>query len=305
MKRGALRLVLIASLLGALCVWAVVLSMGPRVRARNASNRLVERAQELAEQGDRSTSRQLVDQSLALDKSNPRARRELAMHLIAEGRDELALAELRWVAVAQRTDSGAARELAARLSIMGDRDGAINWLREAVSRDPRNGLAYVDLARCLMEVGETADGLPIAEEAVALSPRLQSAHLVLGWGRWQSGDLSGALAALDEALRLRPSDVAALLAASAVSGELGHRDSAIGYARRAVTADPQREGSWLVLARALAAAGQAVEAHDALARARSLEAADPLPPGSTGVNGGRQHIETPDDQETRNDLPRN
>lgn len=304
MKRRALHLALIASVLGALCVWAVVLSMGPRVRARKASNRLVERAQALAGEGNRWASRQLVDQALALDESNSRAHRELAMHLIAEGRDELALAELRWVAMAQPTDSGAARELAARLSIMGDRDGAINWLREAVSRDPRNGLAYVDLARCLMEVGETADGLPIAEEAVALSPRLQSAHLVLGWGRWQSGDLSGALAALDEALRLRPSDVDALLAASAVSGELGYQDSAIGYARRAVTADPQRERSWLVLARALAAAGQTVEAHEALSRARSLDSTNPLLRGSTGVNGGEQHIEPPDDQETRYNLPR-
>ncbi len=304
MKRRALHLALIASVLGALCVWAVVLSMGPRLRARKASNRLVERAQELAGEGNRWASRQLVDQALALDQSNPRARRELAMHLRAEGRREAALAELKRVAVAQPTDSGAARELAALLSVMGDGEGAIHWLREAVKREPKNGLAYVDLARCLMEAGEVADGLRAAEEAVLLSPRLRSAQLVLGWARWRSGDLSGARAALDEALRLRRNDVDALLAAAAVSSELGLGDSALGYARRAVAADPQRARTWLVLAGVLAATGRTAEAHDALARARSLEPTDPLPPGSTGVNGGRQHIEPPDDQETRYNLPR-
>ncbi len=305
MKRRALHLALIASLLGALCVWAVVLSMGPRVRARKASNRLVERAQELAGKGNRWASRQLVDQALALDQSNPRARRELAMHLIAKGHRQPALEELRRVAADQPTDSGAARELAGLLSVMGDGEGAIHWLREAVKREPKNALAYVDLARCLMQAGEVADGLRAAEEAVLLSPRLHPAQLVLGWARWRSGDLAGARAALDEALRLRHSDVAALLASAAVSSELGLGDSALGYARRAVAADPQGARTWLVLARVLAATGRTAEAHEALSRARSLDSTDPLLRGSTGVNGGRQHIEPPDDQETRYDLPRN
>jgi len=257
--------------------------MGPRVRARNASNRLVERAQELAGEGNRWASRQVVNQALDADKTNPRARRELAMHLIAEGHRQPALEELRRVAADQPTDAGAARELAALLWMTGDRESAISSLREAVKREPKNALAYVDLAHCLTEIGDVPGGLRSAEQAVALSPRLRTAQLVLGRARWRSGDLAGARAAFDEALRLRPSDVAALLGAAAVSSELGLGDSALEYARRAVTADPHSARTWLVLARVLAATGRTTEADEALSRARSLQPPAPtssrhLPP---------------------------
>jgi len=258
-----------------------MLSMGPRIRARNASNRLVERAQELGGKGDRRGSRQLVDQALEVDRSNPRARRELAMHLIAEGRSKAALEEMRRLAEEQRTDSGAARELAALLWMTGDREGSIRWSREAVKREPQSGLAYVNLAHCLIEAGEVGGGLRAAEEAVALSPRLQSAQVVLGRALWRSGDRAGAQAAFHEALRLRPSDVTALLGAAALSSELGFGESAVGYARRAVTVDPQNARAWLILARTLSATGRTAEAEEALARARSLEAAHPVGPPAT------------------------
>ncbi len=281
MKRRALHLALIASALGAVCVWLVVLSMGPRMKARDASNRLVERAQELGGAGDRQGSRQLVDQALEVDEGNPRARRELAMHLIAEGRRTPALEEMRRLGEEQRTDPGAARELASLLWMTGDREGAVQWFREAVKRDPQNGLAYVTLAHCLIEAGEVADGLGAAEEAVALSPRLQPAQVVLGRALWLSGDLAGARAAFDEALRLRPSDVTALLGAAAASSQLGFGDSAVAYAQRAVTIDPQNASAWLVLARTFAATGRTVEAEEALSRARSLEAAQRAGPPAT------------------------
>ena len=278
MRRRALHLALTASVLGAFCAWGVVLGMGPRLRARDASNRLIDRAQELASDGDRTTSRRLVDEVLEADPTNARARRELAMHFVAEGRREPALAELKRVAVEQTKDSGAARELAALLAVSGDIDGAMSWLREAIERDPENALAYVDLSRCLMEIGEVPDGLRAAEKAVALAPRLQPARLAVGRGRWLSRDLTGALSAFEEALELRPGDVTALLAAAAVSGELGHGDSALRYARQAATADPQNPRTWMVLAGVLASVGRSAESHEALARARSLEAAPPAGP---------------------------
>lgn len=273
MRRRVLHFTLIASVLGSLCVWGAVLSMGPRVRAREASDELVVRAQELAAEGDRVASRELVEEALVVDESNPRARRELAMHVIAKGDYKAAAEELRRIATEQGEDSGAARELAALLSLMGDEEGAVDWSREAVKRDPRSGLAYVGLSHCLMEIGSAEAGLRAAEEAVALSPRMHSARLVLGWARWQSRDLAGSREAFDEAAQLRPSDVTALLAAAAVSSELGLGDSAIGYARRAVTVDGQSARAWLILARVLAATGQSAAADEALARARSLDAA--------------------------------
>lgn len=278
MRRRALHLALIASVLGAFCAWGVVLGMGPRLRARDASDRLIDRAQELASEGDRTASRTLVDEALEADPTNARARRELAMHLIAEGRREPALAELKRVAVEQTEDSGAARELAALLAVTGDIDGAMSWLREAIERDPENALAYVDLSRCLVEIGEVPDGLRAAEKAVALAPRLQRAWLAVGRGRWLSRDLTGALSAFERALELRPGDVTALIAAAAVSGELGHGDSALRYARQAVTIDPENPRTWMVLAGVFAAAGRTAESHEALAHARSLEAAQAAQP---------------------------
>lgn len=284
-----------ASVLGALCAMAIVVSMGPRVRARNVSDRLVARAQELAGQGNRSASRQLVDEALTVDPDNWRARRELAMQMIAEGRLRPAVEELRRAAVAQPTDGGAARELAHLLHMTGDKGGALQWLREAVRRDPKNGFAYVDLALCLMEAGEVADGLSAAEEAVRASPRLHAAQLVLGRALWASGDPAGARAAFDEALLLRPRDVDTLLAAVAVSTELGLEDSALGYARRAVTTDPESARTWLVLAGVLAATGRAVEADEALSRARSLDPTTPLFQRSAGANGrGRRPASHPE-----------
>jgi tetratricopeptide (TPR) repeat protein len=247
--------------------------MIPRLRARHASDRLVDRAQEASGRGDRWASRQLVEEALDLDRKNPRARRELAMHLVVEGRRELALHELRYVAEAKRRDSGAARELAALLWTTGDREGALRWVREALRRDPKSGLARVDLAHCLLATGDVVNALSAAEQAVALYPRLRSAWQALGVARWQSGDLTGARAALDEALLLRPNDVPTLLAAAEVSNQLASWDSAVAYARRAVSADPQSASSWFVLAQLLAATGHSIEADEALARARTLDAA--------------------------------
>jgi tetratricopeptide (TPR) repeat protein len=286
MTRWALRLAVIASLLGAISVWAVVLGMAPRIRARKVSNGLVDRAQQLSSQGESFASRLLVDQALAADESNPRARRELAMHLVARGHRERALEEMRRVAAAQPDDSGAARELAYLLWEMDDREAAIDWLREAMRREPHNGQTYVDLAHCLLATEDVSGALHVAEEAAARYPRPRFAFRVLGLARWRSGDLAGAREAFDESLRLRPREVATLLAAADVLEELGLRDDAIGYARRAVTADPQSALAWFVLGQLLAAAGQEVEAREALARARSLSAAQSSTNSETGKETG-------------------
>jgi tetratricopeptide (TPR) repeat protein len=240
-------------------------------RRRAASDRLLEKAGRRAARGDATGARLLVDQALALDPDSPRARRERAMHLIANRQFDAAAAELRQVAAERRTDAGAAHEMAELLSLKGDREGALHWLRESVRRDPDSGLGHVDLAHCLMETGDREGALREAEKAVALAPRLQSARLALGVARWRAGDLVGARTALDEALRLRPADLTALLCAAQVAGELGSKEANASYARRAVAAHERSAEAWLTLAQALAAMGRRAEADRALAHARSLE----------------------------------
>jgi tetratricopeptide (TPR) repeat protein len=270
MKRWGLRLLLIACLVGALSTWAAALRMRPELEAREASDRLVDEAQEESARGDRDASRQLVEEALKIDAENLRAHRELAMHLIGEGDRDRALRKLQRVAEAKREDPGAARELAALLWTMNDRTGAVRWLREAVRRDPKSGLALVDLAQCLAETGDAAGAIEAAEEAVLLYPRWQAAWQAFVVALRQSGDLAGAREALDRALRLRPHDIGLLMTAADISHGLGQQAAAIDYARRAVAADPQSGLAWYVLGQVLLAAGEEAEAREALARAQSL-----------------------------------
>ena len=271
MRRRALQLALVASIVGAVAAWSGILGVVRETRRSAASDRLLEKAGRRATRGDATGARLLVDQALAADPDSPRARRERAMHLIAKRQFDAAAAELRQVAAARRADAGAAHEVAELLSLKGDREGTVLWLREALKRDPKDGLTQVDLARCLIEMEDTAGALRAAEKAVALAPRLQSARVALGVARWRAGDLVGAQTALDEALRLRPADLTALLCAAQVAGELGSKEASVAYARRAVAAHKQNAEAWLALAQALAAMGRRDEADRALARARSLE----------------------------------
>jgi tetratricopeptide (TPR) repeat protein len=269
--RHLLRLVLIASVVGAVLAWVGVLRVAEEARRRAASDRLLEKAGRLATRGDATGARLLVDQAVAADPDSPRARRELAMHLIAKRQFDAAAAELRRVAAARPGDAGAAHEMAELLSLKGDRQNTVWWLRETLRRDPKDGLTQVDLSRCLIEAGDTGGAIRAAEKAVALAPRLQSAWLALGMARWKAGDPASARAALDEALRLRPTDLPTLLCAAQVSAELGSRQASADYARRAVAAHAQSAEAWLTLADALAAMGRQTEADKALARARALQ----------------------------------
>jgi hypothetical protein len=78
MRRRALQALLLASGLGSVSVWVVILSMAPHARAREAANRLVDTAQELGGKGEAAASRQLVDRALALDPHNPLGARPAA-----------------------------------------------------------------------------------------------------------------------------------------------------------------------------------------------------------------------------------
>jgi len=276
MRRWGFRFALTAIMLGAFSAWVVTFRMGLQLEARKVADRLVDEAQEAAACGDRRESRRLVEEALDIDGKNPRAHRELAMQLLGEGHRERALEELLRVAETKRSDPGAARELAALLWKVGNRKGAVRWLREAVRRDSMSGLALVELAQCLLEIGDSAGALEAAEDAVSLYPHWQFSWRNLGLVCRQNGDLMGARAALDKALKLRPNDVTVLVTAADVSHELGERDAAIGYARRAVAADPQSDLTWFALGQLLLATGEEAEAQKALANVHALGGVPPV-----------------------------
>lgn len=104
-----------------------------------------------------------------------------------------------------------------------------------------------------------------ARRAIALAPELAEAHLALGYAL-ESGlfDFTQAHAAFDRATALAPGNVQVLLVTSEFATWMGHTDTAIAAARRAIVLDPLDRRSHSMLGRALYAARryrEAAEAH--------------------------------------------
>jgi Flp pilus assembly protein TadD len=118
---------------------------------------------------------------------------------------------------------------------------------------------YAPIARAYLEAA-------VAEGAAANAP----ARAALAHVRALEGDADGAEATLAEALRDAPGDFSVQLAAGHVALARGAADEADARFRRALALDERSAPAWFGLGRALARAGQADHARNALERARSL-----------------------------------
>jgi adenylate cyclase len=122
---------------------------------------------------------------------------------------------------------------------------------QAIHLDPDYAWAYIGRARALnnisaasiAKVGERASvrdqALKAGEQAVALAPQLGEAHLVVAVTRAYSLDLAGAAPEYERALRLAPGSAFVQISFAWFSTALGHFDSALQAAHRAVALDPQ------------------------------------------------------------------
>jgi serine/threonine-protein kinase len=122
---------------------------------------------------------------------------------------------------------------------------------QAIHLDPDYAWAYIGRARALNNIsaasiakpGERASvreqALKAGEQAVALAPELGEAHLEVAATRAYSLDLAGAAPEYERALRLAPGSAFVQSSFAWFSTVLGHFDSALQAAHRAVALDPQ------------------------------------------------------------------
>jgi tetratricopeptide (TPR) repeat protein len=288
MRRFSLRVGLLLPALGALILVALVLARMPHWRALARSYRLVKEAQTLSGKGDRLAARAKVEAAIALAPDNHLAHRERGLYLLAEGKVEEGLTELRQVAEARSRDPGAAWELAHALSATNQSVEAEPWFRRVIRMEGSNGAAYAMLANCQLQRGAEQEALESAERGVALSPRVSTTHATLGLVRWQSGDLEGARAALEEALRLRPSDVRTMLSLAAVTGQMRRYDLAAEQLSRAVLILPDDPTLWIALGTARYETRQISAAEEAFARALALEPGNKMARAALGRIGARE-----------------
>ena len=285
MSRTGLYLCLAASAVGSLVACTAALVRIPEVTALDRSDKLVEEAQARAAQGDADGSRKAVDEALALAPENPRARRELGMHMIAARDLEGAARELLAVARARSGDAGAARELASVLGAAGDAESAVKWLRRALRIAPADAISRALLVGYLVKLDRIPEAREEAEIAAKLAPQVPDVQSRLGIARWKDGDRAGAELAFKRALELWPSDLRVTLFLGAVVAEQNRPEESAQYLLRVIALDPQNVTAYVGLGSDLLSLNLPDEAEAAFRKALELD------PGNELAEMGLQKLE--------------
>ena len=157
---------------------------------------------------------------------------------------------------------------------------AVAGFTEAVAQDPDYALAHAALSIALMSFAQVDAGLgrktleaaqSEALKAAQLAPELGESHLALAYLAVMSLDFAGAEKEFERAAALAPGSERILRGYSAFAAGIGHIDSGIAAARRAVELNPLNEQSYASLAEALEIGSRYEEAiaafNQAIARA--------------------------------------
>lgn len=183
----------------------------------------------------------------------------------------------------------------------------------AVSLDSEFAQAYAKRADGLLQVAqwehdqgareiERAQALTAAQQAVALAPALGEAHLSLGSARLDALlDIASAAPEFDRALLLAPGSARVQAESANFAYILGHFDSAVRAARRAVILDPQNISAHIDLTDILTGARRFDEARVALEDASILHPASRLIAGTKAnlllasgqIDSAVKHCESP------------
>jgi Flp pilus assembly protein TadD len=154
-----------------------------------------------------------------------------------------------------------------------DRDAAVG---PEVARD--TGLALAELARLgsakevRLEFGRSA--LSLLRPAVRAHPDDVPAREAESYALWLCGVPEDALAAYEALLAQEPERERALADAARLAAQLGRRDAAVEFGRRAVRVNPYNPEYHALLARALTESGRAAEAADEARAAIRLDPTD-------------------------------
>jgi tetratricopeptide (TPR) repeat protein len=239
---------------------------------------------------------------------NPRAHAQLGDWLLAQHRDEEALAQFettvrldpdypsalqsaglllmrrraypeaeahlaRYVQL-EPGQTAARCRLAQALSFQGKTSGALDLLRETVRQEASNPEVHYQIGFALMRTPQLAEAVTSLEEAIRLDPARPEYHLDLGIALVEAGQPVRALTHLLDAERLRPDDGETQVALGQCLARLGRLAEALPHLRRGVDLDPTSAYAHGNLGVALALRGADAEAREALATAVRL---DPRP----------------------------
>jgi tetratricopeptide (TPR) repeat protein len=259
-------------------------------------------ARALAFEGRVAEAEALLRAAITAVDGRPEGHRRLGELLVADGRREAGLAELRRARVADADDPALALDLAAAL---GSTREAREALEAATRARPGLADAHAALARVALDLGDAAAGKAAAREALRLDAASAAGHVALGRAFVIERAWAEALREAEAARKLLPMSAAAeLVAADALAGK-GELDLAIdGYQKAAaldrgdptplvraagaclgggrgttargfadkVTADHPRWGpGWVVLGDVLSAAGEKAAAVGAWEKALAAD----------------------------------
>jgi TolB-like protein/tetratricopeptide (TPR) repeat protein len=157
-----------------------------------------------------------------------------------------------------------------------DLPGAIAAYTEAIRLDPHYALAFADRSIALSTLAGEAEtvaaaqegytrALADAREALVLAPDLAQAHIALGAYAENTLDFTQANDEYQRALALAPGSAEVMRSSSQFAAYVGHADTAISAARRAIMLDPLARVTHSVLGRALYVARRYEEAAEAFA----------------------------------------
>jgi TolB-like protein/tetratricopeptide (TPR) repeat protein len=162
-----------------------------------------------------------------------------------------------------------------------DLPGAIAAYTEAIRLDPHYALSFAARSIALTTLAGEAEtvaaahegynkSLLDAREALALAPDLAQAHIALGFVSENTLDFTQANGEYERALALAPGNAEVLRISGTFAAYMGHVDTAISAARRAIMLDPLARESHSLLGRALYVARRYEEAAGAFAEAVSV-----------------------------------
>jgi TolB-like protein/Flp pilus assembly protein TadD len=162
-----------------------------------------------------------------------------------------------------------------------DLPDAIAAYTEAIRLDPHYALAFAGRSIALTTLAGEAETVAAAHEgyakaqadareALALAPDLAQAHIALGVVSDTTLDFTQANDEYERALALAPGSAEVLRRSGTFAAYMGHVDTAISAARRAIMLDPLARASHSLLGRALYVARRYEEAAGAFAEGLSI-----------------------------------
>lgn len=200
-----------------------------------------------------------------------------AVLLTQQGRNELAVAELRRLLGAEPEFAPAHALLAQLLADGGDDAAALREAHAAIAADPELPFAHQALARVLLATGQIEPAAGAVLQAIALDPDDADQHALLAQIRLGQKRHDDALAAAEAGLALEPQDTDCLNLRSLALVRLGRQDEASDTLDASLAHDPDNPYTHQARGFALLHRGDAKGAlhhfQEALRRDPSLDAA--------------------------------